>query len=271
MLLEHSNYRVFLKTTLIERIQRNSSYSLRSFAKSIGLAPSTLTEVLQGKKNISYERAVKIAHNLQFSESESEYFCLLTQLESAKSLELKSIIQSKLASLSKCFNKADVSLDQFKLIADWYHLPILALSELDGFDLTPKNIAEKLSISAIEAENALERLIRMDLLVQNKAGKFISSHGSFFTETPLANESLKKYHEQTLKLAIEALDRDIPNEKIIATENISIDTDDIKQYSQAIDKFLSHVNEIRSKSKKKNDAYHLGIQFFSLTKRKGNS
>lgn len=96
MIFEHENYRTYLKALLAERVARNSSYSLRSFAKTIGLAHSTLSLVIKGTKSLSLERCMDVAMRLNLSKVEQEYFSLLVQMEKLKDQEEIAFIRERL-------------------------------------------------------------------------------------------------------------------------------------------------------------------------------
>ncbi|MGE0617107.1 MAG: hypothetical protein AB7P04_15865 [Bacteriovoracia bacterium] len=47
------DYRELLKAALAQRIQKNPAYSLRAFARDLGISPGHLCEVLSGKHRLS--------------------------------------------------------------------------------------------------------------------------------------------------------------------------------------------------------------------------
>jgi hypothetical protein len=64
----------------------------------------------------------------------------------------------------------DLSLEVFRTLSDWYHLPILELTNVSSFELTPVSAAKALGISTAEAEAAIERLLRLELLEASSDG-----------------------------------------------------------------------------------------------------
>lgn len=100
MIFQHSSYRSFLKTTLVERSAHDRKFSLRSMASELGLGHSSLCEIMKGKKNLSPERAAKVAGHLKLSHIEAEYFCLLVSLDRTKDENLKSSIRDKIKGMN---------------------------------------------------------------------------------------------------------------------------------------------------------------------------
>jgi plasmid maintenance system antidote protein VapI len=50
-----------------ERKQRNPNYSLRAFARDVGISAAQLSRILRGQREISTEQACKIAFSLKLS------------------------------------------------------------------------------------------------------------------------------------------------------------------------------------------------------------
>src|SRR5258708_36824233 len=123
-ILEHQNYRIYLKCVLVERADANPAYSLRALARNLTLAPSYLSAILSGKKNLSAERALETAAGLQLNETEREYFCLLVQIESTTDPALKDSLLKRVRQLNPNVGVYDLSLDHFKIISDWPHFAI---------------------------------------------------------------------------------------------------------------------------------------------------
>jgi hypothetical protein len=61
---------------------------MRALAQSLGIASSLVCEVLNGKHNLSADRALQVADRLGLSPEEASYFCLLVQFETTKSPEV---------------------------------------------------------------------------------------------------------------------------------------------------------------------------------------
>src|ERR1700733_11819237 len=67
---EESGYRKRLVAELISRQRRNPAYSLRSFARDLGISPAALSQVLNSKRNFSRTNLTKVIEKLGLSPSE---------------------------------------------------------------------------------------------------------------------------------------------------------------------------------------------------------
>jgi len=267
MIYEHNDYRIFLRNTLVERIAKNPSYSLRAMAQSLDVSPSTLSEVLKGKRNISSERAYIIASKLGLQSKEHEYFCLLVQMSNTSKVEIIESLQKKIEKLNPRKEVVqNLTVDLFRTIADWYHSAILHMSELQGFQFKPSAIAQRLGISNFEAEAAIERLLRLGLLSQDDKGRFFPTT-EYLVEAKIPNESLQRFHKQMLEKAAESLRTQSPKEKLIRTETIAIDSKLLPEADELVEEFVTKMNQLFKRSKKKTAVYHLGIQFFNLIRK----
>lgn len=259
MVLKYQDYRSYLKEELARRNGKNRAFSLRAMAKFFNVAPSLLSDVLKGKKNISYDTAVKIASKLKLTRKESEYFCELVRFEAAKNVEVKGKILERVNRLGSNRQVVSLAVDSFQLLADWYHLPIRQLSLLKGFKLTPQNVSKKLGIAPIQAEVALERLTRLGLLAPEAQGQVLVK-----SEAP--NPGLREFHRQMLQKAIESLEAQTPQQKKIGSETLAFDLGQLEEAGEIIEEFFDRMVRLSESGRNKTHVYHLGVQFFDLTK-----
>lgn len=265
MVFEHSQYRSFLKACLADRISSNRAYSLRAFARQLELAPSMLSEVLRGKKNLSTSAALKVARKLGLEAREVEYFMQLVQLESTDDPDLKAALAGRIYDVAGQRKVHDFSVDLFKTISDWYHLPILELSRLDGFRLDADRAAGALGISRLEAEVAIERLERLELLKRDRKGRLVKERDLWMISAKVPNESLRRYHRQMLEKAIQSLESQTPSEKFVGSETFGIDPGQLGEAGEIIERFLGEMTQLSKRARKRTAVYHLGTQFFRLS------
>ncbi|RYZ69031.1 MAG: DUF4423 domain-containing protein, partial [Proteobacteria bacterium] len=147
-----SSAQEFLKTEFEKRKKQNPSFSLRAFSKWLNVSPAQVSQMLAGKRTITPETLNKIA--LRVGSSPLERNDLLSTLVRSLVVEHN----------PKALERKLLAEDQFRLIADWYHMAILSLTKLKGSKPDPRWIARRLGISAEEANLALSRLVRMKLL-----------------------------------------------------------------------------------------------------------
>lgn len=267
MVFEHQNYRTFLKSALAHRAKASEGYSLRGFAEKIQVSNSFLSEVLSSKKKLSVELAFKIAVKLDLTQAETQYFCLMVQLEQEKDPVFREEILSRLSALNPRQETRDLSIDVFKVISDWYHLAILELSYLPAFKIEPAYLAKKLKIPKVDAELAIERLMRLELLKKDARGIYRKADDYLLAESSVPQKAFKNYHRQLLEKLVQALDEQAPDQRISASDVLAFDSKYLSQVNRLSQEFSRAVMKLSDKSKVKNSVYALSVHFFELTER----
>jgi len=241
---EKLDLRQHIQNELVRRCRANSSYSLRAFARDLNVDPSTLSQFIRQKRNLSVGQQSKLCNRLGLDP------------EVARDLSLESPV-GQVTSLP---------LDIFEVIADWYHYAIFELSSLVDFQEEPRWISARLGITLAEARHALERLERLELLVRDRGGRLqqgtdlISTTKNEFTAA-----AFRLLQAQLLELAKQAM-TSIPLERRDQTSmTMAIDLNDIPFAKERIKRFRRKLCADLQKKRKRNAVYQLLISFFPLT------
>ncbi len=257
------HYREVLTNELEQRCNRNSRYSLRSFARDLAISPARLSDVMRGRYGLSATAALQIAKKLGWSERESQHFCDLVDAEHARSAQKKREAVARLRLSSAQAHHKTLSLDSFKVISDWYHYAILELLEVEGFQPNPTWIGTRLGISPHSCKMAIERLLRLGLM--KKVGSTLIASDEFTTTThDIPSESIKKFHRQILEKALLAIDFQDVDERDHSSLIVAIDPSCVAEAKESIKSFRRKFNKDFGSMKKKKTVYCLGVQFFNL-------
>src|SRR5436305_512317 len=101
----------WLRAEYIRRRRKNTSYSLRSFAKNLGIPASRLSEVLSGKRLLTPGMGLTIADQLLLAPSDREL--LLAGINSTRKNKNK---ESADKSPQRYYA---LSADVFSVVSDW--------------------------------------------------------------------------------------------------------------------------------------------------------
>lgn len=235
---------------LTERQRKNSSYSLRAFARHLGTSPGQLSSLMSGKKNLTPNQAVKFIERLELGEFES--------------IQLLKGLHPKLQNLgSENSETRQLTEDEFRLISDWYHLAILSLSHLKDNQASPKWIAEKIGIDISIARDAVLRLTRLGVL-SVKDGRLEQTTKPLTTTKDIPSAAIRKYHKQNLEIAALKLESIPPAEREFSTITMAIQPNRLRIAKKMINEFkLKLCDELESKSA--TEVYTLAIQLFPIT------
>jgi uncharacterized protein (TIGR02147 family) len=225
---------------------RNPNYSMRAYARKVGVSQAAISQILAGKRPLTKKSALTILKSLDKDPS-----------------EISEIISQDEGRVEKY---RSIDMDSFKLISDWHYYAILSLVETKTFNSSAKWIAKRLGLSQLVAQEAIDRLVKLELLDQDKKSGQLRPTGIQFQAISLsANPALKKANRQNLELANAAID-DVDLEKRDFTAiTLCFDPDRIDDARKMIQNFRRNFSRVMESGHKK-DVYKLCIQLFPLTK-----
>lgn len=256
----------WIRDAFLSRQKKNSSYSLRAYARDIGLSQTLLSLVLNGKRPLTLKQAHKISALLQMAPSEQKAFINATLAALPENAKITQKIRIAKERTDAVFRSTNLDIEKFQLISSWYHLPILDLTTTVGFESNSGAIAKRLGITKLEAEAAIERLLLLGLLVKEK-GKLKKSalHVQFPThESRLA---VRSYHDQMIEKAQNQLkdgDEQAFVKRSITGVSMAIDVEHIDEAKQMIEEFKAEFAR-RFTTGKPTEVYQVNVQMFPLT------
>lgn len=244
-----ADFKSYLQEELVLRRQRNSAYSLRSFAKALDVSPSFMSKVLNGQRRITDDIFRKLSANLNLEPSLVDSFRADPVEHVAPDLR-------------------PLQFEYFKIISDWYHYALIELTHLNGFKDNPDWVAAKLGITVNQAKAARERLLKLELLEITGGRLKPTSGGNTTTKNEFTALAFKKMQDDLLRKAIQSL-WDEPLEKRDHTSiSMAIDTADLPEVKKRLAKMRRELCAFleRPKKHKPTQVYNLSLAFFPLSK-----
>jgi uncharacterized protein (TIGR02147 family) len=246
---ERTMFRLWLQKQFTERCKNNARYSLRAFAKNLELDASSLSQILSGKRKLSKKGIQNICDKLSVSPKDLQMFGLTEKKKNKEAV-----------------NYFQVNMDSFSIISDWYHYAIMELTYISGFKADPKWIAKKLSITVEESKAAIERLKRLEVLLEEngsliKSSKRLTNNG--IINTSGAHKELQK---QVISKALIAVDEIPQEQKDITSMTMAIDTKNLDKARILIQKFRRDLCDLLEDGDQE-QVYNLGIQLYPISKK----
>jgi uncharacterized protein (TIGR02147 family) len=257
------DFRAILRRELDYRVQHNPNYSLRAFARDLSLSPSRLSEIFSGKQGLSPKAAGKISAALSFSPEERDQFCDMVASAHGRSKAERDAARLRLREAELEDEIHHLRLDAFKVIADWYHLAILEMMSLKRYQSDTRTMARALGITEIQAELAIDRLIRLKLL-ERQDGKLVPLKGPGLIPGGIPSDSIKKFHSQILDQAKEALIIQSVEEREFQVSIMAVDRSQLPEAKADIEKFRRKFCRRMDEAQEKDGLYCLAIQFYNL-------
>lgn len=229
----------YLEQELSQRKMRRPSYSLRAFARDIGMSPSTLSELFNQKVGLSREKALHIARKMKLDDAHQNHFCDLIQARHARKETDRS--EAKIRSRARVRSlQNQLSQDQFRTLADWYHLAALELIDMNAVYGVPAKMAKALGITIAEAGPALERLERQGLVRYNEvADRYEASSSSTTVGDGEASEAVRKFHLDLMDKAKEALVRLPVEKREFQSTVMSLRSEDEAEFKKDLNKMMT--------------------------------
>lgn len=246
-----------LHSRFAEAKAKNPSFSLRAFARKIGLSHATASRVLAGKRQVSRKVAQQITETLMLDPQEKS--------------EILSLFPEKRRP-HPTLDKVDplylqLSADHFKTISEWFHFAILSLMRTKDFKSDPKWIAKRLGLPAVTVEQALERLKRLEIITVDAKGRMKRSATRYRTTDDVANLSLRKAHFHNLELARGSLESDPVSERDFSSLTLAVRADRIAEAKIEIRRFQDEFDrKFEAEENEPDEVYRLFMGFFPLSR-----
>lgn len=240
-----------LKKELDQRKQKNPRYSLRSFAKNLGMSPAQLSQLISGKRRFSTESLRQVSEHLRLSP------------EQASVLFSRTLLPAHISNPDEQRRKL-LAEDEFRTIADWYHFAILSLGKIRGAKADPFWIADRLGITPTEAREALARLVRLGILEDGKILKQIAPPLNIVSEIPSA--AIQSYHHRVLNLAQEKLRDTPPARRDFSTITLATEASKIPEIRNMIEEFQDRLAAFAEPGNSQ-EVFIFACQFFSLERK----
>lgn len=258
------NFRTFLFEAFEQRRLKNAAYSMRAFARDIGLTPQNLDKIFQAKSGLSSAAALKIAGKLQMRKDQMERFIALVEVTD-RSQAVRSAAERRLAALDVDESFEKVTDEEFDLFGDWMTLACCVLVDLDDFKKDMGWIAARLKISQADAEQAFERLFAAGFLREEADGRWVRDSAKFSAFAGRASPSKRNYYRQLWNVAERSLDEAPVTQRHFAASLISLGEDDLAFAFQEIDSFhRTLISKIAARPGRADRLYGFAAQFFPV-------
>ncbi len=216
-----------LKDTLLKRQRVNSRYSLRAFAKDIDLHPSTLSNVIKGKRALPLKSAAGVVEKLSLSPKEKTYF-------------MESLLRVKTNIDNIAINRFDdrFMLDEsyYRIIAEWEHFAVLELFEIAS-QVNREVVASKFNITLERAESVLNNLLFSKLIYKDEYDNYQKTNQGVKTTEDVKCQALKESHKETLSIGIQKLDEIEVELRDFSSTTVAVDLEKLPEAKTIIREF----------------------------------
>lgn len=245
-----------LRDELSLKQRANPHYSLRAYARDLGMHSSTLSAVLKGRRSLPIKNSRYVASRLNLGAKERTLF-----LESLYKTKTR-IDEIKIDPVDDRF-----ILDEthFKVIAEWEHFAVETLLELDDFDATPEAIAQRLDLTPTRTQVVIHNLLAAGLVRLSESGRLEKVHAHIRTPEDVTNHALRACHREIMDMNKQKLDEIEVELRDFSTMTIAMSLTRIPEVKSVIREFRQKLMALL-RDGEKTDVCQLSIQFYPLTK-----
>ncbi|MBI3406181.1 MAG: TIGR02147 family protein [Acidobacteria bacterium] len=250
--------RSFLQQELARRCAKNPQYSLRAFARQLGMDHSTLSQVLRRKRALTPEVIRKLGARLRLDRASVSSFVEHERQFGAGPSSAQREVQQ-------------LTHDTVNLVSDWYHYAILELVRLKEFRPDTRWIARVLGITTDEVNVALQRLIRLGMLDMRSRKEWVDSSGDTAASfDDFTHAAIQHLSEQVRKLSLSAV-RGVPaGYREHSSTTLAVSTVRLPEALERIARFRRELAGLLERDAERDDVYQLEINLFPVTTLKHN-
>jgi uncharacterized protein (TIGR02147 family) len=251
-----ASFRQVLQAELARRCSNNPQYSLRAFAKYLGLDHSTLSQLLRGKRRLTARAIRKFATRLG-----------LTADETANHVAREDQVPADSSDEEVERQVRQLAFDTASLIADWHHYAILELVHVKDFRPDSRWVARVLDIPVDEVNVALQRLLRLGLLEMAAPDRWVDRLGDATASVQgFAHAAVERFSEQVRKLTLRAV-RSLPRGSYeYSSTTLAVNTARIPMAIERIARLRDELMALLSQGTDRDDVYQLEISLVPVTR-----
>ena len=248
-----SDLRQMLHLEFERRVAKNPSYSLRAFAKALGIYHATLSALMSGARPFTVKSARSISVALGLSPTAVANHANETPAAKRKAALLID----------------PVADDEYSLEANWRHDALLECLQLPKQSHETRSLAASLGFTAAEVMSSLQLLERRRMIQRATDGSWRplvrnTSNILGHLETSAAR---RRYQKELLEKSQTALEEIAIEKRDHTSITMTIDEEDMPELKEIIRDYRRKVMAFaQRKGAKPNHVYQLQISLFPLTK-----
>jgi uncharacterized protein (TIGR02147 family) len=260
---QYEDFKSFLKDELERRTLRNTKYSLRAFARDLGVSFSRLSEIFTKGEGISLSTARKIADNMRLSELEKDYFLKLviaghSRNRSIRENAIKSIQNYKTRRIFMSLRES-----YKELLSRWYYIALIEMVSVNRPKALPE-IAKALEISEEEVTAALAHLSDKGFIEKSEKGVWQKCTAFLKVESTTPSHMIRGYHKEFLSKASRALENQpIKSRKYLSTV-FAVKKERIDEARKELERFNESFLQKYTANQSADGVYAFSLQLFQI-------
>ena len=250
------HYSEMIKQEFQTRALKNTSYSLRAYARDLGLTSGNLSDVLNKKIGLSLTKANQVALKLNFSPEDQKLFLKLVEISLSNDKT-----KNELQILNYDSSYITLADDYYRVLTEWYYFALVELVRVVDFQNDDEWIAKRLGILESEVRPVIERLLRVELLKET-SGELLQTYDYFVSPSGTPSDTARKFHKQILTRAALAIDHQAIEDRNFTSGFLRVRKSDLPNIANRIKEFRREMAVEIESGEGHDSVYAFSIQFF---------
>lgn len=278
VLSNYLDYRLYLKDYYNHRrLESKASlrpYSYSNFSAAAGIkSPNYLKMIIEGKRNLSDEMAIKFAKAMRFQKLQTAEFQALVHYTQATESSARNQYLRELADIrvQQKLDAGEIDQNTWDKIPGWVAYVLHAMIPSHGINGDVESLLRQFRGKALsqEVQVALEAMLRSGLIEKNADDGRLFKKAEFMDDlTQISPALIRKLQSELMYLGLESLFRDQPQEREMGSLTVSLsekEFEEIKFQLRKMRKSLMRDNLTKVERAKKERVYQINLQLYPLT------
>ncbi len=213
-----------LQNAYATRLSRNPRYSLRAFARDLGISAAGLSQVINKRQGVSPEKARLFGRRLGLSEAEIETLVLDATQAFGRSASARKAARKEIQRRSKEAPGQVLTVELFQAVSDWWHWALIEIAQIEdhhSVDSLVESAHRRIGLTPAALRDGVGRLLKLEIL---KKGACIKPcKDTRIVPAGIPSEAIRKLHQQMLEKAQNALAFQSIDERDFGASFVSID------------------------------------------------
>lgn len=263
------DYQPFLADYFRELKKKDAALTFRSIKEALGLKTTSFFKyVLDNKRQLTPEMAMKTADFFNLRKGEKAYFLLMVKYARVKTVDEKQTCYLELLKKRPGIYKDVLEKKQFSFFSKWYHTTIIGLLENAKYPLNYEKIGNSLrpQITGPEVRRSINILLKLGLIKKDEKGRFKPIEPVRRTGV-VRDLEVKKYQMEMLKRNIEAFDRFSDEERMGSALTLYASEECFKKMRDKCRDFRNELLDMAKNDKNPVErVYNINLHMFPTTR-----
>lgn len=270
------DYRAYLGDFYAAKKAASRAFSFRAFSKRAGVSsPNYLKLVIDGKRSLSGKMSERFATACGLDAEAARYFVHLVAFNQAKTSAERAQSYDKLTGFQRYRQAHKLEIAHAAYYSDWYMPAIRELAASSQFREDPEWIADQLipKITPLQAQQALEILADLKLLVRDSEGKLVQADALVSTGPETRGLHIAAFHRAMTQRAIESIDLVPAAERDISSLTLCVGRGGLQLLKERLQRVRRELLELSALEAEPEQVVQVNFQLFPLSRagRRGGS